>query len=144
MSLLPDNDQSSLASVLADSEAPQTSGAFSPNFEQPTVDTVIYDIISVQQADLLVADYRDTFAAKFPYVIIPEGVTSLALRQTSPMLLLAILVTTSWKLRGQQDHLDQTFLKALGTKLILEADRDMDLLRGLMVYLNWSANMPCK
>ncbi|PCD29550.1 hypothetical protein AU210_012086 [Fusarium oxysporum f. sp. radicis-cucumerinum] len=137
MSLLPDNDQSSLASVLADSEAPQTSGAFSPNFEQPTVDTVIYDIISVQQADLLVADYRDTFAAKFPYVIIPEGVTSLALRQTSPMLLLAILVTTSWKLRGQQDHLDQTFLKALGTKLILEADRDMDLLRGLMVYLNW-------
>ncbi|EXM21906.1 hypothetical protein FOTG_10201 [Fusarium oxysporum f. sp. vasinfectum 25433] len=132
MSLLPDNDQSSLASVLADSEAPQTSGAFSPNFEQPTVDTVIYDIISVQQADLLVADYRDTFAAKFPYVIIPEGVTSLALRQTSPMLFLAILVTTSWKLRGQQDHLDQTFLKALGTKLILEADRDMDLLRGLM------------
>ncbi|KAM0084129.1 hypothetical protein ACKRZS_003674 [Fusarium odoratissimum] len=137
MSLLPDNDQSSLASVLADSEAPQTSGAFSPNFEQPTVDTVIYDTISVQQADLLVADYRDTFAAKFPYVIIPEGVTSLALRQTSPMLLLAILATTSWKLRGQQDHLNQAFLKALGTKLILEGDRDMDLLRGLMVYLNW-------
>ncbi|TXB99599.1 hypothetical protein FocTR4_00014612 [Fusarium oxysporum f. sp. cubense] len=137
MSLLPDNDQSSLASVLADSEAPQTSGAFSPNFEQPTVDTVIYDIISVQRADLLVADYRDTFAAKFPYVIIPEGVTSLALRQTSPMLLLAILATTSWKLRGQQDHLNQAFLKALGTKLILEGDRDMDLLRGLMVYLNW-------
>ncbi|EMT65599.1 hypothetical protein FOC4_g10007702 [Fusarium odoratissimum] len=60
------------------------------------------------------------------------------------MLLLAILATTSWKLRGQQDHLNQAFLKALGTKLILEGDRDMDLLRGLMVYLNWSANMTCK
>ncbi|KAG4273129.1 hypothetical protein FPRO04_09966 [Fusarium proliferatum] len=53
------------------------------------------------------------------------------------MLLLAILTTTSWKLRGQQDHLNQLFLKALGTKLVLEGDRDMDLLRGLMVYLNW-------
>ncbi|KAG4279790.1 hypothetical protein FPRO06_11124 [Fusarium proliferatum] len=93
--------------------------------------------MSVQQADLLVAEYRETFAPRFPYVIIPEGVTSLALQQTSPMLLLAILVTTSWKLRGQQDHLNQLFLKALGTKLVLEGDRDMDLLRGLMVYLNW-------
>ncbi|KAF5535204.1 c6 zinc finger domain-containing protein [Fusarium phyllophilum] len=136
MSLLPDNDRSSLASVPADSEAPPTSGAFSPNFEHPT-DTMIYDIITVHQADLLVADYRDTFAAKFPYVIVPEGVTSLALIQTSPMLLLAILATSSWKLRDKQDHLNQVFLKALGTKLVLEGDRDMDLLRGLMVYLNW-------
>ncbi|VTT64162.1 unnamed protein product [Fusarium fujikuroi] len=140
MSLLPGNDPSSLASVLADSEA---SGAPSPNFEQPTVDNVIHDIMSVQQADLLLADYRETFAPRFPYVIIPEGVTSLALQRTSPMLLLAILITTSWKLRGQQDRLNQVFLKALGTKLVLEGDRDMDLLRGLMVYLNWSANMPC-
>ncbi|KAG5809094.1 hypothetical protein H9Q74_000202 [Fusarium xylarioides] len=98
---------------------------------------MIYDIITVQQADLLVADYRDTLTAKFPYVIIPEGVTSLAVIQTSPMLLLAILVTSSWKLRDKQDHLNQAFLKALGTKLVLEGDRDMDLLRGLMVYLNW-------
>ncbi|KAF5717025.1 c6 zinc finger domain-containing protein [Fusarium globosum] len=134
MSLLPGNDPSSLASVLADSEA---SGAPSPNFEQSTVDNVIHDIMSVQQADLLLADYRETFAPRFPYVIIPEGVASLALQQTSPMLLLAILTTTSWKLRGQQDHLNQVFLKALGTKLVLEGDRDMDLLSGLMVYLNW-------
>ncbi|KLO83581.1 uncharacterized protein LW93_363 [Fusarium fujikuroi] len=134
MSLLPGNDPSSLASVLVDSEA---SGAPSPNFEQPTVDNVIHDIMSVQQADLLLADYREIFAPRFPYVIIPEGVTSLALQRTSPMLLLAILITTSWKLRGQQDLLNQVFLKALGTKLVLEGDRDMDLLRGLMVYLNW-------
>ncbi|QGI86872.1 hypothetical protein CEK25_013601 [Fusarium fujikuroi] len=134
MSLLPGNDPSSLASVLADSEA---SGAPSPSFEQSTVDNVIHDIMSVQQADLLVAENRETFAPRFPYVIIPEGVTSLALQQASPMLLLAILTTTSWKLRGQQDHLNQVFLKALGTKLVLEGDRDMDLLSGLMVYLNW-------
>ncbi|KAI1059815.1 hypothetical protein LB506_008991 [Fusarium annulatum] len=137
MSLLPGNDPSSLASVLADSEAPPSSGAPSPNFEQSTVDNVIHDIVSVQQADLLLADYRETFAPRFPYVIIPEGLTSLALQRTSPMLLLAILTTTSWKLRGQQDHLNQLFLKALGTKLVLEGDRGMDLLRGLMVYLNW-------
>lgn len=143
MSLLPSNDPSSFASVLADSEAPPSSGAPSPNFEQSTVDNVIHDIMSVQQADLLVADYRETFAPRFPYVIITEGVTSLTLQETSPMLLLSILITTSWKLRGQQDHLNQVFLKALGTKLVLEGDRDMDLLRGLMVYLNWSANMPC-
>ncbi|CCT73904.1 uncharacterized protein FFUJ_09268 [Fusarium fujikuroi IMI 58289] len=137
MSLLPGNDPSSLASVLADSEAPPSSGAPSPSFEQSTVDNVIHDIMSVQQADLLVAENRETFAPRFPYVIIPEGVTSLALQQASPMLLLAILTTTSWKLRGQQDHLNQVFLKALGTKLVLEGDRDMDLLSGLMVYLNW-------
>ncbi|KAF5644108.1 multidrug resistance [Fusarium sp. NRRL 52700] len=136
MSLLPDNHRSSLASVLTDSEAPPASGDFSPNFE-PSTDIMIYDIISVPQADLLLAGYRDTFAAKFPYVIIPESATSLTLMQTSPMLLLAILVTSSWKLRGQQDHLNQVFLKALGTKLVLEGDRDMDLLRGLIVYLNW-------
>ncbi|KAF5714486.1 hypothetical protein FMUND_7401 [Fusarium mundagurra] len=132
MSLLPDNDP-----ALASSATPPLTGGFSTSFEQSTIDNAIHDIVSVQQADFLIAEYHQTFAARFPYVIIPEGVASLTLRQTSPMLFLAILVTTSWKLRGQQDQLNQVFLKALGTRLITEGDRDMDLLRGLMVYLNW-------
>jgi hypothetical protein len=140
MSLLPENDPSSLAPTC--SETPPLSGVLSTSFEQSAFDNAIHDIVSVQQADFLVAEYHQTFAARFPYVIIPEGATSLALRQTSPMLFLAILVTTSWRIRGQQDQLNQVFLKALGTRLITEGDRDMDLLRGLMVYLNWSANTP--
>lgn len=53
------------------------------------------------------------------------------------MLLLAILVTTSWKDRTLQEVLNQVFLKRLSSELIVRGKRDLDLLQGLLVYLNW-------
>ncbi|EFX02789.1 c6 zinc finger domain containing protein [Grosmannia clavigera kw1407] len=53
------------------------------------------------------------------------------------MFLLAILITTSWKDGTRLEALNQHFLKALSIKLIQNGDRELDLLCGLLVYLNW-------
>ena len=138
MSLLPNNNQHPLAPTPTDSEPPHDMDPLDTSPEQVFVD-LVYNVVPVPQAEIFVADYRDQFAQNFPYVILPEEASISSLERTDPMLLLAILVTTSWKYRPLQHALNQLFLKSLSAKVFLEADRDLDLLCGLMVYLNWSA-----
>ncbi|KIW49844.1 hypothetical protein, variant 1 [Exophiala xenobiotica] len=109
---------------------------------KPTSSVSVSDVISDKvlsrtQAELLLAEYRLQFADSFPYVVLTDRTTLSDLRQDGPMLLLAILVTTSWKDRTLQEVLNQVFLKRLSSELIVRGKRDLDLLQGLLVYLNW-------
>lgn len=137
-SLLPSSSsrQRPALSTSTDTEAPQDSETLSASSEQSLADG-IRRIVSAHQADRLVADYRDKFAKSFPYVVVPEDAAYVSLQETSPMLLLAMLVTTSWRDGARMDALNRLFLKMLSTKLIQNGDRDLDLLNGLLVYLNW-------
>ena len=141
MSLLPNcnQNQCSVSSTPSTSEPPRDlDSPVVSTTSQPLSDVITRDIISTQQAELFITEYRDQFAKYCPYVILPEaGTPLLSLRQESPMLLLAILATTSWKDRAQQALLNEAFLTALSSRLILHGDRDLDLLTGLLVYLNW-------
>jgi hypothetical protein len=103
-----------------------------------SVSDVISDkVLSRAEAELLLAEYRLQFADSFPYVVLSDRTTLSDLRQDGPMLLLAILATTSWKDRTLQEFLNQDFLKKLSSELIVRGKRDLDLLQGLLVYLNW-------
>lgn len=103
----------------------------------PPVDVISDDVITVEEAETLLREYRDQMADNFPYVVLPEATSLSNLRQGSPMLLLAILVTASWRNRAQQEVLNQAYLKLFSSRLILEGRKDLDLLQGLMVYLTW-------
>ncbi|KAK5451472.1 hypothetical protein LTS15_008237 [Exophiala xenobiotica] len=103
-----------------------------------SVSDVISDkVVSRAEAELLVAEYRLQFADSFPYVVLSDRTTLSDLRQDGPMLLLAILATTSWKDRTLQEVLNQVFLKKPSSELIVRGKRDLDLLQGLLIYLNW-------
>ncbi|KAK5266101.1 hypothetical protein LTR99_008098 [Exophiala xenobiotica] len=109
---------------------------------KPTTSASISDdisdkVLSRAEAELLLAEYRLQFADSFPYVVLSDRTTLSDLRQDGPMLLLAILATTSWKDRTLQEVLNQVFLKKLSSELIVRGKRDLDLLQGLLVYLNW-------
>ena len=109
---------------------------------KPTGSASVSDVISdkVQsrtQAELLLAEYWLQFADSYPYVVLTDRTTLSDLRQDGPMLLLATLVTTSWKDRTLQEILNQVFLKKLSSELIVRGKRDLDLLQDLLVYLNW-------
>lgn len=62
-----------------------------------SADVVGDGLISFDEAETFLGEYRDQLADSFPYVIVPQGASLLDLRQQRPMLLLAILVTASWR-----------------------------------------------
>jgi hypothetical protein len=76
-------------------------------------------------------------ARHFPYVVIPESVSASDLAHNNPMLLHAVLVTSSWRDRNLQRTLEEAYTKDLCTKMIIEGEKSLDMLQSLLVYLTW-------
>lgn len=73
----------------------------------------------------------------FPFVIIPESKNSSALRRDCPFLLLCILTACLEHDPGLQENLEREIREVIGTCLIMEMRRNMDLLQGLLVHTAW-------
>jgi hypothetical protein len=74
----------------------------------------------------------------FPFVTITENTTAEALRQKRPFLLLSILVVASAADLVLQKTLDEQFRKVLATRVVMQGEKSLDYLQGLLVYLAWS------
>lgn len=114
----------------------QTLHSFSGSSTRSHRDVIDQGIISVEQAESLLYAYHD-MTSVFPYVFVPQDVSFADFRHEAPMLLHAILVTTSWRNRSLQLVLDREYLSLLSTRLIVEGQKNLDLLQGLLVYVAW-------
>ncbi|KAI1371345.1 hypothetical protein F4677DRAFT_435824 [Hypoxylon crocopeplum] len=92
--------------------------------------------ISPAEAEDTLRLFRDHFLEFFPFVHIPRDVTAAQLQQTRPLLWLNI-VTTCCKSPPRKAALGQKFREALAQKMLLDLDRDVDMLLGLLCYLGW-------
>ena len=89
-----------------------------------------------KQAEQLLLSFRSK-APFFPFVHIPPEATVPSLSRKSPFLLLAILTVASSpdpKLHHQMDH---EFRRILSSKVIVEGQKSLDYLQGLLVYIAW-------
>lgn len=73
----------------------------------------------------------------FPFVIVPSGATIGSLLQSRPFLLHAVLAVASSSSVQLQSVLEKSFRLALLRRNMLEGEKSMDLLQGLLVYLAW-------
>ncbi|ATZ52186.1 hypothetical protein BCIN_07g06800 [Botrytis cinerea B05.10] len=73
----------------------------------------------------------------FPFVTLPANPTIRTLSQQSPFLLLAILTTAAIPHPYLHHQLDQEFRRVLSLKLIVESQKSLDYLLGLLVYIAW-------
>jgi hypothetical protein len=92
--------------------------------------------IDRKQAEQLLLAFRNK-APFFPFVHIPLEVTVPSLSRNSPFLLLAILTVASSpdpKLHHQMDH---EFRRILSSKVIVEGQKSLDFLQGMLVYIAW-------
>lgn len=107
---------------------PEKPRARMPLIEQRKVDR--------KQAEQLLLAFRSK-APFFPFVHIPPEATIPSLSRSSPFLLLAILTVTSFpdpKLHHQMDH---EFRRILSGKVIIEGQKSLDFLQGMLVYIAW-------
>ncbi|KAM7185864.1 hypothetical protein V8F20_011635 [Naviculisporaceae sp. PSN 640] len=81
-----------------------------------------------------------TFRQKLPYlhfVHIPESTTAAQLRQEKPILWLTIMVACV-KVVSRQQLLGEKFRALIAQKAVVEHQRSLDLLQGLVGFLGWS------
>jgi hypothetical protein len=85
-------------------------------------------------------DNLKTFEAiklkRFPFIILPESQTAQDLRQEQPFLWLCIMAVSS-KSSVQQIALEKELRTIIGRQLLLEGEKTLDLLLGVMTYIAW-------
>lgn len=97
-------------------------------------DAISKGFLDVDEANQLLANFVVT-SAEFPLIVLPFEAGLECLRWERPCLLLAVL--TACARDHLQTQLEVEFRKMLADRVILRAEKNIDLLQGLLVFLTW-------
>lgn len=92
--------------------------------------------LSMSQANQMVQSFCRRNEC-FPFVVLSENTTAEELSKQRPFLLLSILVVTSDINPVLQKSLDERFRKVVATRIVMQGEKSMDYLQGLITYLAW-------
>ena len=92
--------------------------------------------LDLRDAERLLSAFRHK-APLFPFVTIPEDATVSSLSRTSPFLLLAILTVASGMDTPLNCQMDQEFRRILSAKVVVEGQKSLDFLQGMLIYIAW-------
>ncbi|KAG2419608.1 hypothetical protein HFD88_004404 [Aspergillus terreus] len=99
-------------------------------------DFITRGLLNITEGEELLLKFRTDLMPLFPFVIIPE-VNFAELRQQSPFLLLCIMTACLEHRPALQQKLEFEARTVLSTRVVMDMERDMDLLRGLLVHIAW-------
>ncbi|KAH7176843.1 hypothetical protein EDB81DRAFT_875635 [Dactylonectria macrodidyma] len=88
------------------------------------------------KAQRTLENFRTYFLHSFPFLHLPEGLSAQQLIRHRPCLWLAIRVICS-KSSSEKSDLDTQFRALISQRVLIDADRDLDLLLGLVAWLSW-------
>ena len=92
--------------------------------------------LDLADAERMLSAFRHK-APLFPFVTIPEDATVSSLSRTSPFLLLAVLTVASGMDTPLNCQLDQEFRRILSAKVVVEGQKSLDFLQGMLLYISW-------
>jgi hypothetical protein len=106
------------------------------NTDQSAPDVLLSCGISIAAADGYLLRFRN-MSTYFPFVIVPEEATVLSMSHDRPFLCIAALAAAMSSEKILQKRLEQSFRIAILQKIMLDGERSLDLLQGLLVSLAW-------
>jgi hypothetical protein len=95
----------------------------------------ILESLGTGEVDQLLAVFR-SMAFHFPIFFFPEEASCIDCIHQKPFVTLAMLVASSANER-LRIACDLTFRNVLARKVIVEGERNLELLQGLLIYLAW-------
>ena len=101
-------------------------------------DTSSLDEPTPEEAEMYLDKYRE-WLKKFPCMVLPPDMTAAALRKEKPFLWLCIMNMTSMSVE-QQMKLKDRVRQEVANRIIINHERTMDCLQGLICYLTWLAH----
>jgi len=97
-------------------------------------DVISKGIVSFQEAEEYVRWFRRQ-TVYFPFVVVPMSATLDSLRRERPFLLLVIILFgCAQTFNTKQKTLDNELLEIFAKRSVVDGEKSMDLLQGLLVY----------
>lgn len=106
------------------------------NATQSVPDLLFTCSVSIAAADEYLMCFR-SMTNYFPFVMIPHGANVLSLSRDRPFLCLAALSAATSADKLLQKTLEQSFRISILQKVMLDGERSLDILDGLLIYLAW-------
>ncbi|TVY19923.1 Transcriptional regulator WAR1 [Lachnellula arida] len=106
---------------------------------QPSTGYVPLTYNTIQDEEDLLRVYKEQFAIRFPFIVLPPHATSSELRTQKPFLHRAIMLVASNRKRMQQVEMAKQLSMDIAGALILRGDRSLDMLQALVTYNAWLA-----
>ena len=104
--------------------------------DQATLPNFDSSKIAPEDADEGLLIFRSHMLSHYPIICIPGGVNAHGLRAQSPFLWLCIMAVTM-KSSLKQRALGLEIRRQIAYRIIIEGERNIDLLQGLLVYAGW-------
>ncbi|RAK80149.1 Zn(II)2Cys6 transcription factor domain-containing protein [Aspergillus fijiensis CBS 313.89] len=92
--------------------------------------------VSMKEADELLSHFQSK-KVYFPFVDVPDNISAASMAKTRPFLFLAILTISATRRPLLQRKLDERFRRVLSERIVLQGDKSLDYVQGLLVYLAW-------
>lgn len=92
--------------------------------------------LSCAEAEVVLQTFRTKRLRHFPILYIPLEVTALEFQREHPFLWLAIRAVCSQSVK-EQNTLADKIRQIIAKRTIVDCDRDLDMLQGLLVFLGW-------
>lgn len=90
-----------------------------------------------QEAEILLLEFKTKMTEQFPFVVIDSESISQSLYNERPLLWKAIMVAASHGNSDRQMALGANLLEDLTKRLLLKAEKSLDLLQALLVFIAW-------
>jgi hypothetical protein len=95
------------------------------------------DIDAGEEANHLIEIFKTQMAPQFPFVVIPPHMGAQQLRTYNPFLYHTIAVVASCKNVARQVVLRKDYMRDLCEKVLIESQKSLDILQGLLVFVAW-------
>jgi hypothetical protein len=102
----------------------------------PAAAAVDHYAVSERMSGRQLADFRDNHLPCFPFMYLPDNVSTDYIQLHYPILCLAIRVVCT-KAITQQSPLSKQLREILASKIIVYGERNMDLLLSLIISIAW-------
>ncbi|CAM1505357.1 Fc.00g109940.m01.CDS01 [Cosmosporella sp. VM-42] len=89
------------------------------------------------EADMLLQHYVNVHADLFPFVLVPQQMTAMELRQHRPFLWKAAMMVGCFLDGARQVKLGEELLAEIGRAAIVDGLKSLDLLHGLQLLVAW-------
>lgn len=121
--------------------APPTFSGLHANFASegsspPADDVVDRGIISLDDAEQLVAFFVHELSTIFPLVMLPAGTTAAQLRQTKPVLFLSVISAAAISIdAGLATVLNREMVRLYAERFFIEGEKSLELVQALLLMI---------
>lgn len=110
---------------------------FSPDASKPPMEDVVdRGIISIDDAEHLVAFFIHELASFFPLVVLPSVTTAAQLRQSNPILFLSVIAAASISINASLANvLNREMIRLYAERFFIEGEKSLELVQALLVMI---------